>query len=120
MQQLVGGGQCTGTVRMYRVPAALWSSWNRFEPSFADVYYYFAQTLAFPGVCIGVYRESVQTLNDEFLMELPIVLTAPEMSLQMHRNDRIYVLFGITTLSKAASVIQKSLCKRGVPTPREN
>lgn len=60
----------------------------------------------YSGICLGVYRDSTQSLGHGHPVELPIVITTPHDSFEVVANDKLFVLIGIHTLERAASRIQ--------------
>lgn len=63
-------------------------------------------------MCLGVYRNSTQSLGSDHQVELPIVITTPHAEFEVAGDDKIFVLIGVHTLDRAASKLQAFYRKR--------
>lgn len=106
IRQLVGGPRCTGVIRSFALPEEFQNG-----ATYEDVFHAFVSS-KFSGICLGVYRLSTQTTRSGHLVELPIVLATQEPSFELVQTDRLFVLIGIHTLTRAASCIQRFYRRR--------
>lgn len=74
--------------------------------TYSDVFRSFV-TSSYSGVCLGLYRDSCQRMPNGAEVELPIVITTPDASLEILDSDRVLVLIGTHTIERASSRIQR-------------
>ncbi|KAF0697691.1 Aste57867_11662 [Aphanomyces stellatus] len=115
MRQLVGGPRSTGIIAAaplaakYRQEA---SAVNQHPWRYGTLFHDFAAK-QFPGVLLGVYRQTTASddaaamMADDGSHPLPTVLACPVDSLAMRDTDVLYILYGWNVLEDAAAVIQQ-------------